>query len=358
MFLKRHFKPLLELKIFQANVDLNNINNIIIQNQYGIWSYQVNFKKIIYQKVFYIEENPSNNLSISFNLCEFLLAISQIHGSQQSFNILDTGEIVIYRKKDNILLNTIKLSSIKVQSFMFENRDFLDSIKNKKNLIKLCQACKRFSNELDYYTGFNRIALFVDNDLRFFSTDGLHSLEFLLSESIQNNSKNKSFYLGDDFQQSQDYIKILENFLTFSSNEKLEVEISQTSLSIQNNNEKIVLPLSKNNEFNSSQDIYDEKSNDYSLLTSKNIKSILEVLSKKSISQYRKKNNIKEPYKTTCEITDNFFNFNNEKIEIFKTNKGFSKIICVYHLVEFLNSEEEYKLYNDRLEGIMSILYF
>lgn len=355
MFLKRHFKPLLELKMFQATSDLNNI---IIQKQEGIWSYQVTYNKILYQKVFYKEEIPSNNLSISFNLSEFLSIISQIHGSQQEFTILDTGIIEVYRKKDNTLLNTIQLDTTSVHAFNFDNGVFTNSIKNKDSIIRLCQACKRFSNEFEYYTGFNRISLFINHGLKVFSTDGLHSLEFLLSDSFKHTKNINSFYLGDDYDHSQECIRMLENFLTYSQEELLEIELSQTALILWNNIEKIILPLHKNDEFSSSQDIYDEESNDYTILDSKVVESILEVLNKKSISQYRKENDIKNSYDITCRIVDNHFLFNNEKIKISETNNNFMQVICVYHLIDFLNPKEKYRLYKDRLEGMMSILYF
>lgn len=353
MFLKRHFKPLLELKMFQANSDLNNI---IIQNQSGVWSYRVKYGKVLYQKTFYTDtENPSNNFSISFNLNEFLSAISKIHGSQQIFKILDTGEIEIYRKKNNILINTVKLSSTEVLPFIINDDKLLNSIKNKESVIKLCKACKRFSCELDYYTGFNRIALFIDNGLRVFSTDGLHSLEFLLSKDFKQYSDCSSFYLGKDYQQSQECIKILENFLTYSD-EILTIELYKKYIVVKNCKEQIVLPLFKNEEFSSTKDIYDSSEEEFTLIDSNNVKSILKILSKKDISQYRKEHDIKEAFKTTCEMINNNFIFNKKKIELMKIHKHYT--VCVYHLIEFLNPQEEYKLYSDRLEGIMSILYF
>lgn len=354
MFLKKHFKALLELKIFQVTSDLNTI---LIQNQDGVWSYRVKYENIIYQKVFYTDtENPSNNLLISFNLSEFLSTISQIHGTQQTFTILENGAIEVYKKKDNTLLNTIQLPCIQEAHYIqFDDSNLTNSIQNKESVIKLCKACKRFSNELNYYMGFNRIALFVDGDLKVFSTDGLHSLEFVLSDNFMHIGKESSYYLGNSYKQSQECIKILENFLIYGQ-EEFDLTLSQTSLMIKNNHEELILPVNKNEEFSSSRDMYDESNGEHIVIDSNTVKSILEALNKKNISEYRKTYDIKEAFKTSCEITQDKFIFYKAKIPIEKRKD--ENTLCVYHLAEFLNPKEDYKLYNDRLEGIMSILYF
>lgn len=299
-----------------------------------------------------IGKTTLTDFSYEYSYEKFIEFINSVHGTQQTFEFLEDGNVEVFRKKTGDSLGITHLNPSQTLPIFIETSKTLTPLKNKQTLINLLSTFKRYQCKLDYFTGFNEPSLFLGDRLYIFGTDGIHSSQIVLADTYGSNSQYCSYHI------SMDNLKILEVFLA-NTDKAFDFNIEDETLKIYSNHDYLKLSLQPNDDIEGLKDLYqDFGKNVLTVLNKEKREEILSFFSRSYLSQYRKDNDIKESLTMYVDIDNTGISLRDQKVINWSDLKEFhmNKRICLYHLIEYLKgNENDILLYSDRIEDADSL---
>ena len=378
MFLKKQFKPILDISFYTPNAlkghEENDKNAIIfyIENddvKYAIFDYEndVFMKKTIAHKVMHLP------FCYQYALAEFLQFVSTVHGTRETFDIDADGSFDVYNKKDGTHLKNVSLKSCNEtqEPLNFELEDSRElSVEKAKDLSRFLSLTKRFSCDIPYFEAFNQPALLQENGLKLISTDGVHAFVYQITNNLTDRKSSKDFFIGKNNKHSQNTIKILSTFLSIIEND-LHIRLTDKYLSLQNKYDEINIPLNPNNDFSGEGQLYQEKEDKViATWNQETMTQITDMLNAKALSASRKANNFKNSLEVICllDLDSALIEFDGNCEELneisYESPQNYAPVVvCCYHLSEFIRillelKVKEVQVYGDRIEGNEYRMYF